>query len=280
MVVFPHCKINIGLDIVGRLPNGYHLLETVMIPAGWKDVLELTPATETQLTVTGRAVDCPAEKNLVMKAYTALADFTGGLPPTDIRLHKVIPDGAGLGGGSADAAFTLLALNDLYNLGFSKEILARIASEIGADCPFFIYSQPMLCTGTGTDLQPLELPEELGFFTVAIVKPPVGVSTAEAYRGVKIQQPARPLAQRVARAVEDWQGLVVNAFEDTVIPRCPRIGQAKAQLLSLGAVYASMSGSGSAVYGLFPHTDPEILADLIGRSLPDCQVNVFHCKNV
>ncbi len=278
MLLFPHAKINIGLDIVGRLPNGYHLLETVMIPTDWEDMLELTPAAgaETTLTVTGHAVDCPAEKNLVMKAYNALAATVGGLPPTDIHLHKIIPDGAGLGGGSADAAFTIRGLNELYNLGLPDEVLADAAAKVGADCPFFIYDRPMLCTGIGTEMTPVELPCELNAFTLAIVKPPVGVSTAEAYRGVTVRTPAEPLAARVARSVEDWQGSVRNAFEDTVIPLCPEIGAVKERMLALGAVYASMSGSGSAVYGFFPKVNAEVMADLLLQTFPDCDVHV--CK--
>lgn len=278
MLLFPHAKINIGLDIVGRLANGYHLLETVMIPTDWEDMLELTPAAgpETLLTVTGRAVDCPPEKNLVMKAYNSLAAMVGGLPPTDIHLHKIIPDGAGLGGGSADAAFTIRGLNKLYNLGLPNEILADVAAKVGADCPFFIYDRPMLCTGIGTEMTAVELPRELDAFTLAIVKPPVGVSTAEAYRGVTVGRPEVPLACRVARSVEDWQGSVCNAFEATVIPICPEIGTIKERMLSLGAVYASMSGSGSAVYGFYPKVDSEVMTDLLRQSFPDCDVHV--CK--
>ncbi|MDE6818925.1 MAG: 4-(cytidine 5'-diphospho)-2-C-methyl-D-erythritol kinase [Muribaculaceae bacterium] len=276
MILFPHAKINIGLDIVGRAANGYHLLETVMIPTDWEDILELTPMADgpTRLTCTGRPVDCPPEKNLVMKAFNALSTLVGGLPPTDIRLHKNIPDGAGLGGGSADAAFTLLGLNELYNLGLDREQLASAAATIGADCPFFIYDRPMLCTGIGTEMTPVDLPVELNAFTLAIVKPPLGVSTAEAYRGVAIGRPEQPLAQRVGRSVEDWQGTVTNAFELTVIPLHPQIGEIKEQLLAAGAIYASMSGSGSAVYGYFPKVDPEALAQLLRDQMPACDIHV------
>lgn len=277
MILFPHAKINIGLDIIGRLPDGYHELETVMIHTDWEDMLELTPsAGPTELLTSGRPVNCLPEKNLVMKAYRLLADTLGGLPPTRIHLHKNIPDGAGLGGGSADAAYALRGLNELYNLGLDRPQLASLAARLGADCPFFVYDEPMLCTGTGTDLAPVELPKEFHFLTLAIVKPDESVSTAEAYAGVKINRPAVPLACRVGRAVDDWQGLVGNAFEQTVIPRHPAIGAAKATLEAMGAVYASMSGSGSAVYGLFPRVDPAIMADLLEQRLPGCAVHV--CK--
>lgn len=278
MILFPHAKINIGLDIVGRTDNGYHLLETVMVPTDWEDILELTQAPDgkTTLTCTGRPVDCPPEKNLVMKAFDALSALVGGLPPTDIRLHKNIPDGAGLGGGSADAAFTILGLNELYNLGLDRNRLAEIASTIGADCPFFIFDRPMLCTGIGTDMTPIDLPGELNAFTTAIVKPPFGVSTAEAYRGVEIVRPAQPLTDRVRQSVENWQGSVTNAFELTVVPLHPRIGEIKETLLGAGAIYASMSGSGSAVYGIFPKVDPEVMDEMLRNLMPDCDVHV--CK--
>lgn len=274
MILFPHAKINIGLDIVGRRDNGYHLLDTVMIHTDWEDLLELTQCEgQTELVVTGNPVNCPPEKNLVMRAYQTLANEVGGLPPTRIHLHKNIPDGAGLGGGSADAAYTLRGLNELYNLGLNKEQLADIAARLGADCPFFIYDEPMLCTGIGTDLRPVVLPKELNAFTLAIVKPPFGVNTAEAYSGVSIVIPEEPLKQRVARSVEEWQATIHNAFEDTVIPLHPQIGEIKEELLAMGAVYASMSGSGSAVYGIFPHVDATILGDLLTNRFPTATIH-------
>lgn len=276
MILFPHAKINIGLDILARRPDGYHILDTVMLHTDWEDLLELTPDAErTELVCTGNPVGCPPEKNLVIKAFNLLADTVGGLPPTRIHLHKNIPDGAGLGGGSADAAYTLLGLNKLYNLGLGREALADIAASLGADCPFFIYDEPMLCTGTGTELRSVELPgEELRQMTVAIVKPPFPVSTAEAYAGVKIRIPQAPLKERVAKPVTTWQESIVNAFEESVVPLHPEIGEIKARLLELGAVFASMSGSGSAVFGIFPRVDHAILSDTLSASFPDCTVHV------
>lgn len=279
MILFPHAKINIGLDITGRRPDGYHTLQTVMVPTDWEDLLELTPADNghTDLVCTGRPVACPPEKNLVMKAFTALADTIGGLPPTRIHLHKNIPDGAGLGGGSADAAFTLRGLNELYNLGLDNERLATVAAGLGADCPFFIFDEPMLCSDIGTDMAPITLPAELRRMTLAIVKPAgCSVSTAEAYRGVEIREPREPLSARVRQPVAGWQGSVTNAFERTVIPLHPEIGSVKETLAGLGAVYTSMSGSGSAVYALFPPTDAVIMADMIEKVCAGCDIHV--CK--
>lgn len=267
MILFPHAKINLGLDIVARRPDGYHDIETVMVPTGWEDVLELTPAPDgrhTTLTVSGRTVDCPPEKNLVMKAFRAMEAATGGLPPTAIGLHKVIPDGAGLGGGSADAAFTLRGLNELYNIGLPESQLCRIAAAIGADCPFFIADRPMLCTGIGTDMSPIEVPALSGL-TLAIVKPPVSVNTAAAYSRVVPHRPARPLLERIAAPLSSWQGSVDNDFERSVFPQFPEIARVKDLIVGAGAAYSAMSGSGSAVFGLFEDVTPAILSDRMKR---------------
>lgn len=165
MIVFPNAKINIGLNILRRRPDGYHDLETVMYPIPWRDVLEIVPGRSgcDTLTCTGRPVNCPPEKNLVMKAVKALrgvAEF----PPVDIFLEKIIPDGAGLGGGSADAAFAITAIDSLFSLGLPRRLMAEVAAGIGADCPFFIYNEPALCTGTGTTMThiPVKFPAEHG----------------------------------------------------------------------------------------------------------------------
>lgn len=257
MILFPNAKINLGLDILRKRPDGYHDIETVMIPVGWRDILEIVPAKgdETTMTVTGREVNCPPEKNLVMKAYRALSEKVE-LPPVDIYLRKIIPDGAGMGGGSADAAFTLRGLNELFALGLTDAALAEIAATLGADCPFFIYNRPMLCTGTGTKMEEIDV--DLSGLTVAIVKPPVSVPTAEAYRHTVPQYPATPLRESIKLPVGLWNGRVKNDFEPSVFPAYPAVGEIKSQLMEAGAVYASMSGSGSAVYGLF---EGDILSD-------------------
>lgn len=278
MILFPHAKINLGLDILRKRPDGYHDIATVMVPTGWEDVLELTPSadSDTTLMVTGRTVDCPPEKNLVVKAFRAMNAACGGLPPTRIGLHKVIPDGAGLGGGSADAAFTLRGLNQLYNIGMPNAELVKIASMIGADCPFFIMDSPMLCTGTGTTMTGIELPGLKGL-TLAIVKPNVSVGTAEAYSRVTPREPEVPLAERLSAPIECWQGSVVNDFEQSVFPIHPEIADLKERMLGLGAVYSAMSGSGSAVFGLFDGVDSAILSDSLTRSCPDMAI---HCGSL
>lgn len=251
MIKFCNSKINIGLDIVARRPDGYHDIVTAMLPIGWGDILEIVPSagSESRLVVTGRPIDCPPDKNLVMKAYRALCAEVE-LPAVDIYLRKIVPDGAGLGGGSSDAAHTLLALNELFELGLSSDRLAAIAAGIGADCPFFIYGLPMLATGIGVDLTPVDVPG-VDSLVVVVVKPPVSVPTAAAYRGVVPCVPVERLDALLSLPVERWRGRVKNDFETSVFGAYPLIAEVKDEMYAAGAVYASMSGSGSAVYGLF-----------------------------
>ena len=271
MIVFPNAKINIGLNIIERRQDGYHNIETLMYPIPWCDVLEIVPANgdETTLTVSGRQVNCPPEKNLVMKACREF-QREKGVGNVDIYLHKIIPDGAGLGGGSADAAFTLVAMIELFECNCSKEELAAMAAKIGADCPFFIYNNPCFATGIGTEFAPANL--NLSGTTIAIIKPQEGVSTAQAYAGVTPRLPEKSLEQLINMPIKQWQGVVKNDFEDSIFPILPSIKAIKTKLLSMGAIYASMSGSGSAVYGLFPESD--ILADDLRNAFPGCDTFV------
>lgn len=269
MIVFPNAKINIGLDILRKRPDGYHDISTLMVPVGWCDVLEIIPArgTQTTLNVTGRKVDCAPEKNLVMKAYRALSDLTGELPPVDIYLRKIIPDGAGLGGGSSDAAFTLKALNSLFSLDYSDSELANVAAGIGADCPMFVYNRPMIASDIGTTLSDFVLPSSIRNLRVAIVKPSAGVSTAIAYAGVTPTLPDVSLDESLRRPVDEWKSCVKNDFEASVFPILPEVAGIKQRIIEMGAIYASLSGSGSAVYGLF---DADILSERLAESFPGC----------
>lgn len=251
MVVFPNAKINIGLYVTSTLPNGYHTIETVMVPIGWSDILEVVPARgrQTTLTVTGRKVDCPLEKNLVFRAWQLLHDRFG-IGAVDMYLHKIIPDGAGLGGGSADAAFALKALNDLFEIGLGKDVLAELALSLGADCPFFIYNKPMLAEGIGERLTEVNMPEFGGY--IVVVKPQRSVSTAQAYSHVEIASPPQKLSDMISLPVSLWETTgIKNCFEQSVSPLLPVVQEIKRRLIDAGAIYASMSGSGSAVYGLF-----------------------------
>ena len=273
MISFPNAKINLGLDILRRRPDGYHDISTVMIPVPWCDVLEAVPATgtDTTLTVSGRGVDCPQEKNLVMKAYRALEQLVE-LPPLDLYLRKIIPDGAGLGGGSSDASGLLKMLNTMLDLDLSNEQLAEVASTLGADCPFFIADSPMLCTGTGTTMTPIDIPALEGV-SVLIVKPAVSVPTAAAYSRVIPALPSRPVEEIVTLPVEQWQGLLKNDFEPSVFAAYPEVGRVKETIMSLEPLYASMSGSGAAVYGLFPADKLSALSTPATAALfPGCEI--------
>jgi len=271
MILFPNAKINIGLYITSRRNDGYHNLETLFFPVGWQDILEIVPAkgTQTTLTVSGNAVECPPEKNLVMKAYAALNEAIP-LPPVDIYLHKIIPDGAGLGGGSSDAAFTLKGLNELFRLELTDEQLAAIAAKIGADCPFFIYNRPMLAKGTGNEFTSIDI--DLSGKMIAIIKPRESVSTREAYSGVTPTAPEFDLTTAIRTDIKEWRGKISNDFEKSIFPAHPAIESVKEQLYALGADYASMSGSGTAVYGIFQSDNSDRLSEQLAKAFPDCTI--------
>lgn len=270
MIKFPNVKINLGLNITSRRTDGYHNLMTVMVPVPWCDVLEAVPAAghDTTLTVTGHHVDCPMEKNLVIKALRAVEAEVGDLPPLDIFLHKNVPDGAGLGGGSADAAFMARMVNEMFDAGLDDDRLCTIMSRIGADCPFFVGNRPAWCTGTGTVVEPIDVPALDGLYIV-IAKPRVAaVSTAEAYRCIVPREPeCTPLEVVTSRPVGEWRGLLVNDFEQPIMQRLPRVAEVKQAMYDAGALYAAMSGSGAAVFGLF---DTDKLAQEARMLFVDC----------
>lgn len=258
MIVFPNAKINIGLRILRRRPDGYHDLDSVFLPIGWSDVLEIIPSkTKTTFTLTGSDLDgCPSEKNLVMKALECLEEYLGkSLPPVEIHLHKVIPSGAGLGGGSSDASFALVAINELFSLGLSKVQLAEVAKKVGADCPFFIYNQPMHVEGIGDKLTPVEVANLKGFQLVVAKPKSASVPTRQAYSGVTPCEltNSESLLSELSKFPSEWMknGIVVNDFEKSIFPLRPEIEAVKELLLSLGAEYSAMSGSGAAVFGIF-----------------------------
>ncbi len=252
MITFPNAKINLGLNIVSRRPDGYHNLETVFCPIGLSDVLEIVPAAKgesTTLQCYGRTVDCPTEKNLVMKAYR-LMEREAGAPPVAMHLYKHIPDGAGLGGGSSDASATMLMVNEMFDLGLSRERLAQMAATIGADCPFFIYNTPMTASGIGDVLKPASI--DLKGLTLLLVKPEVSVPTAVAYSRVTPTPSDTDLAALLALPVAKWKEAgVKNDFEPSVMAAYPELAAIKQRIEQSGAAYAAMSGSGSAIFGIF-----------------------------
>lgn len=248
MISFPNAKINIGLLITGKRPDGYHNLETVFFPVGWSDALEFAFSDKLFFSSSGIEIAGPVESNLVMKAYNLLRDeYT--LPPLRIHLHKQIPFGAGLGGGSADGAFMLRMLNKTFGLNISSEKMLEYAAHLGSDCPFFLINRPVFATGRGEIMIPLNI--SLKGLTLLLVKPSIDVSTASAFKNVIPRQPEISLQELIQLPVSNWKETIVNQFETSVFPQFPEIETIKMQMYRMGAVYASMSGSGSCVFGLF-----------------------------
>lgn len=273
MIYFPNAKINLGLNVIRRRPDRYHDLLTVMVPVMWRDVLEVVPTRgeSTTITVTGRGVQCPPEKNLVIKAFRALETEAGPLPPVDFYLEKIIPDGAGLGGGSADASFALKAVDELLQLNLGNERLEKVAARVGADCPFFIADRPALCTGTGTDMTPIEIPSLAGYSIAIAKRRGESVSTAAAYAAVKPREPQFNPAEVLALPPAEWRGRLVNDFEDGVFAALPATAALKQHFYDCGAAYSAMSGSGAAVFGIF---DDEAAASHAVGDLEDCDTFV------
>ena len=260
MIKFVNAKLNLGLNIVSRRPDGYHELETLFYPVGkyngtpvnpepFCDILEITPAEKTEFVFSGRKVDCPLEKNLVYKAWRVFRDNYPELPEFRIYLEKHLPDGAGLGGGSADASAVLCMLNELCGFHFDERRLADMALKLGADCPFFIYNRPCYAEGVGERLEPSDV--DLSGWWCLLVKPEVSISTKEAFAGVTPGKPEHSLKETMKLKPEEWQGRMINDFEGSLFPNHEVLPYIKDRLLERGAVYASMSGSGSTVFGLF-----------------------------
>jgi 4-diphosphocytidyl-2-C-methyl-D-erythritol kinase len=249
MVSFPPCKINLGLNIIEKRSDGYHNLETVFYPIPLCDIVEVIPSDTVQFIASGLTIPGESSTNLCLKAYNLLK-AEHNLDPVEIHLHKVIPTGAGLGGGSADAAHTLRLLNQLFKLELSNTELQHYAQQLGSDCAFFIEDKPMLGLGRGEILAPVQLTLK-GKFLV-LVKPDVHVSTAEAYRGVK-PVTARPQIKDIIESIplQEWKDVLKNDFEESVFKAHPIISQYKENLYAQGAIYACMSGSGSSVFGIF-----------------------------
>ena len=249
MEIKANCKINIGLDVLRRRADGYHDLSTVMVPVkGLYDVLTIEQAEESSLSIVGFEVDCDPEQNICMKALR-LMQQRYGIGEASITLDKRIPFGAGLGGGSADGTAVILALNDISSLGLDEATLISLAAELGSDTAFFVRNTPQLCEGRGEIMTPIEL--DLAGYWLVLIKPDANVSTREAYAGVVPAIPELPLTERLQKPIAEWQGCVKNDFEKSVFAAHPIIADFKQKMIDAGATYASMSGSGSTVFGLF-----------------------------
>ena len=269
MLLFPNCKINLGLRIVRKREDGYHDLETIFYPVyGLHDELEVEPAEEFAFLQDGLVVDCLPTDNLIYKVYKRMREHFPQIGNVKITFKKNIPFGAGLGGGSSDAAHMAIALNEIFALGLTREQLAEEVRPLGADCPFFIYNTPCYAEGIGDQLTPISL--DLSGLRLVMIKPACGVSTKEAYAGIKPKGTCKVLNDlKVLTVLNDLTILsaLTNDFEETVCKVHPEIAEIKQRLLDAGALYAAMSGSGSTVFGLFQNNAE-------GRT--DAQLRLLH----
>ena len=266
MIVFPNCKINLGLNILRKRSDGYHDLETIFYPIPLTDSLEIIenkdpgksptfPFTSSGLSIAGKP-----SSNLCVKAYRMLKQDFPGMHSVKIHLHKVIPSGAGLGGGSADAAFSLKVMNEIYKLQLTTEQLIDYAAELGSDCPFFIINKPCFATGRGEILE--EINVDLSVYKIILVNPGIHVNTGWAFSKLTPALPLKSVKEIVQQPVETWKAELKNDFEEPVFIAHPRVKEIKESLYNQGAVYAAMSGSGSTVFGIFEQdAKPELLKE-------------------
>ena len=256
MINFPIAKINLGLNVVEKRPDGYHNLQTVFYPVPIKDALEVHVMDEAfpsdsdcDLKVTNITIEGDEQRNLVVRAYQLLKQDFPTLPRIHSHLWKGIPTQAGMGGGSSDCAYMMLLLNQQFQLGLTDEQLIEYAAKLGADCAFFILSRPCYAEGIGEKLQPIDL--SLSGYYIAVVRPDIPVPTKEAFSRIRPHYPAQNCRETVMQPVETWRDTLINDFEESVFALHPEIGNIKQQLYDMGATYAAMSGSGSALFGLF-----------------------------
>ncbi|MCB2221226.1 MAG: 4-(cytidine 5'-diphospho)-2-C-methyl-D-erythritol kinase [Bacteroidetes bacterium] len=250
MICFPNAKINLGLSVIKKRPDGFHAVETVMVPAGLSDILEVIKAPDGKLNfvISGQMITGDPESNLVMKAWDIMqSEFN--LPPVHIQLHKVIPSGAGLGGGSADAAEMIKLCNRLFSLDLDAKKMEDLVRPLGSDCPFFIHNQSALATGRGDELQPITL--DLSHYFIVIIKPEIHIQTVEAYSWIHPAHKEKTLIEFVNLQPWQWKKYLVNDFEKPVFQHYPEIQMIRDKLYDKGAIYASLTGSGAAVYGIF-----------------------------
>jgi 4-diphosphocytidyl-2-C-methyl-D-erythritol kinase len=254
MISFPNCKINLGLSIIAKRPDGYHELETVFYPVGLQDMVELvhSDATNQAITFSNTGLPIPGDEthNLCVKAYHLLKTDFPNLPAVKIHLHKHIPMGAGLGGGSSDGTAVLLLLNQQFNLELSTHQLVDYAAKLGSDCPFFVHNKACHATGRGEILQPFNC--DLSAYQFVLIHPAIHVSTAWAFAQLNPHSKTKSIAEIVAQPIETWKKELINDFETPLFSAHPILASIKEKLYDQGAIYASMSGSGSSLFGIFP----------------------------
>ncbi|MDR0296070.1 MAG: 4-(cytidine 5'-diphospho)-2-C-methyl-D-erythritol kinase [Prevotellaceae bacterium] len=248
MLCFPHAKINLGLYVTDKRSDGFHTIQTLFYPIPYHDILEIVPSNKSTIYLSGKTIEGPTDNNLCWKAYRLLQNDCA-LPPVAIYLHKLIPSGAGLGGGSSNATHTLLSLNRLFELNLPTGQLLAYAAQLGSDCAFFTQAQPMLAEGRGELLRPVEI--SLAGYYLLLVFPNVHISTAEAYAGISPKTPQHVLEKTISLPIKEWRHQLSNDFEKHIFKQYPLLGNIKASLYNKGAVYAAMSGSGSTIFGLF-----------------------------
>jgi 4-diphosphocytidyl-2-C-methyl-D-erythritol kinase len=256
MIAFPNCKINLGLSIVAKRTDGYHELETIFYPVALQDMVEMVhsddASTPIQFSHTGLPIPGDEANNLCIKAYQLLKKDFPNIPSVKMHLHKHIPMGAGLGGGSSDGTAVLKILNELFKLGLNNNQLVDYAAQLGSDCAFFVYDKACHATGRGEILHPFEC--DLTKYQIALIHPGIHISTAWAFNQLTPHIKEKSLAQIVAQPIETWKNELINDFETPIINAHPIIGEIKNTLYKNGAIYASMSGSGSSLFGIFPKT--------------------------
>jgi 4-diphosphocytidyl-2-C-methyl-D-erythritol kinase len=253
MVLFPHAKVNLGLQVIEKRFDGFHNIVSCLYPINWCDVLEILKKPQFKFSTSGLDIPGDPGHNLCVKAYQLIRGRFK-IPPVHIHLHKVVPIGAGLGGGSADAAFTLVGLRDMFDLPLSQIELGQLAANLGSDCAFFINSKPSLATGTGDELEPIILSMPDGYLVV--VTPPIQVNTGKAYSMLTPNTPSYDLKESLGANLSDWPNLIINDFERPIFEQFPAIAEVKKVLLEHGASFASLSGSGSSVFGIFDEIQP------------------------
>lgn len=251
MITFPFCKINLGLQVVARREDGYHDIATIFYPLPLYDVLEIIASDQPVFRVSGQSIPGPEAQNLCLRAYELLKQDFPQLPSLEVGLHKVIPMGAGLGGGSSDAAAMLGLLNDKFHLNLDYSALSRYAIRLGSDCPFFLQKENCYATGRGEHLQPFR-GDNLDGYGIVVVCPEIHVSTAWAYAQITPHRPKWSLLEAALEPIAAWKSSIVNDFEEPVFKAYPVLADIKETLYQKGASYASLSGSGSALYGIFP----------------------------
>ena len=270
MICFPNGKINLGLRITEKRSDAYHNLDTVFVPLAIHDALEFQEATETSFFLSGDPVPGNPNDNFVVKALNLMRENFPEIPPQTIHLLKHIPNGAGMGGGSSDASFMIRALNETYSLNMNQDDMKKIALEIGSDCPFFIENKPCYGQSRGEVLTPLKL--DLSEWEILVIKPGIHIPTSWAFQQIQVGIPEQSCREIMELPVSSWKNILLNDFEAPIFKQYPSIATLKDQLYAHGAVYASMSGSGSSLYGLFDSDSIQEVKTAIQRAAPDVEI--------